>query len=133
MANIQLQILRPVRKALNEYVGTELLNPGELWHHMINHNHKVVQETPFRIQPNRGAKDPPLQTPEFVVRNMDFKALYPNRKKDKSAAKIEKAFTLANLDFWILVREFLVKIVSIAICGTYQDKNLQEFFHETKS
>ena len=99
LANIQLPILRLVRKALNQQVGTELLNTEKLCHHMINHNQRVVQETPIRIQPKRGAENPPLQTPEFVVGSMDLKALYPNCKKVKSAAKIVRAFILTNLDF----------------------------------
>ena len=37
LANIQSQILRPVRKELNNQIGTELLNTEELCHHFMNH------------------------------------------------------------------------------------------------
>ena len=99
LANIQSQILRPVRSALNQIVGTEVVNTEELCKVLEDHNTRIDLEPEVRVMPKRANKTPPLQGQNFIVGSMDVKALFPNCKKQKSSENIEKAFKLTNLDF----------------------------------
>ena len=62
LANIQSQILRPVRSALNQIVGTEVVNTEELCKVLEDHNTRIDLEPEVRVMPKRANKTPPLHS-----------------------------------------------------------------------
>ena len=58
-ANLQAQVLRPVRSSLNRKIQTEIVSTEEACYHFSKFNEKVRAMPDVRRQPKRGNKPPP--------------------------------------------------------------------------
>ena len=120
-ANLVAQILRPVKNALNNKVGTKIISTEEACHHFETFNTEVLNRTGPRRQPRRANKaPPPFQNVTYIVGSMDVKGLYPSCKAEKSAQNVQKAFKMCDLQFQNFDTEFLVKVVSVVNRGRHK-------------